>query len=130
MMKGQASVEFMVFICVLMVILSVFLWSDMSLQNRIIGIKSNTEAKELCDSIAFEINTAARAGDGYKRDFFVKSSFFGALDFNVSVENYSVFIDWNGKSVSSSIIIQSVSGTGVVKGMNTIENKDGVIHVN
>lgn len=127
-MRGQASVEFMFLIGVLMIILAVFLWSDMSLQNRLVGIKIKVEAQELCDKIAFEINTAVRAGDGYKREFHVEKNFFGVSDFDISVGNYSVFIDWRRGSASSSIIVKDITGT-ITKGLNTIENKNGDIYV-
>ena len=129
-MKSQVSIEFMIFVTILIAILTVFLWSDTSLSYRMIGIKSNTEAKKLCDNVAFEINSAARTGDGYKRSFYVDETLYGISDFTISIEEYSVYIDWDGKSVSSSIIIRGISGTGVIKGMNTIENRDGVIYVN
>jgi len=127
-MKGQASVEFMVLIGVLMVILAVFLWSNMSLQSRLLGIKTKVEAQELCDKIAFEVNTAVRSGDGYKRGFYVEKNFFGVSDFDISVGNYAVFVDWKQGSVVSSIITKNITGT-MTKGFNTIENKNGDIYV-
>jgi hypothetical protein len=127
-MKGQVSTEFMIFLSVLIVILSVFLWSNLSLQHRMIGVKSDIEAQELCDKIAFEINSAVRAGEGYKRRFYVDESFFGVSDFSINIEEYSVFVDFNGNSVSSSIITKNITN-GMKKGWNTIENINGGIHV-
>ena len=127
-MKSQVSIEFMIFVTILIAILTVFLWSDTSLSYRMIGIKSNTEAKKLCDSVAFEINSAARTGDGYKRNFYVDETLYGISDFTISIEEYSVYIDWDGKSVSSSIITKNIIGT-INKGWNLIENKQGVVYV-
>lgn len=128
-MKGQSSVEFMIFISIIMMILAIFLWSNMSIQNKITGIKTKVEAQELSDKIAFEINTAVRTGDGYRRDFYVEKDFFGVSEFDISVDDYSVFIDWYKGSVVSSIIIKNITGT-INKGRkNTIENKNEVIYV-
>ena len=94
-----------------------------------IGIKSDTEAKKLCDRISFEINSASRAGDGYKRNFYVDENLYGISDFTISVSEYSVFVDWDEKSVSSSIIVKNITGNIVPGQWNLIENKDGIIHV-
>jgi len=128
-MIGQVSTEFMIFVSILVVIMTIFLWSNTSLSYQAIGIKSNTEAKKLCDRIAFEINSASRAGNGYKRNFFVDENLYGISDFTISVSEYSVFVDWNGKSVSSSIIVKNITGNIVPGQWNLIENKDGIIHV-
>ena len=93
------------------------------------GVKSSLEAQELCDKIAFEINAAIKAGNGYKRKFYVDETLFGASDFTVSIEEYSVFIDLDGKSVSSSIITKNITSGTIRKGWNIIENLNGGLHV-
>jgi len=128
-MIGQVSTEFMIFVSILVVMMTIFLWSNTSLSYQAIGIKSNTEAKKLCDRIAFEINSASRAGDGYKRNFYVDDNLYGISDFTISVSEYSVFVDWDEKSVSSSIIVKNITGT-IHTDWNLIENKDGIIYVN
>jgi hypothetical protein len=128
-MRGQISVEFMTLVSILIVIFTVFLWSANSWDYKIIGIKTNAEAKKLSDIIAFEINSAARAGDGYKRSFYLDEHPYGISDYDISVEGYSVFIDWDDKSISSNIITKNITGN-VIKGWNLIENKDGMVYVN
>lgn len=128
-MKAQVSIEFIVLVSVLLLIFIAFLLSSSSLKFRLIGIKSDTEAKELCDDIASEINHAVRAGNGYERRFHVEDSFYGVSNFDISIEGNSVFIDWNKKSVSSMIITNNVVGD-VSKGWNKINNTNGVIYVN
>jgi len=127
-MIGQVSTEFMIFVSILVVMMTIFLWSNTSMSYQAIGIKSDTEAKKLCDRIAFEINSASRAGNGYKRNFYVDENLYGISDFTISVSEYSVFVDWDEKSVSSSIIVKNITGT-IHTGWNLIENKDGIIHV-
>ena len=106
-----------------------FIWSNLSLQNRLIGIKSNVEAQELCDGLAFEINAAVKAGDGYERSFLVEDSIYGAADFSISIANYSVFIDWNDKSVVSNIVVRDINGTIVKGSWNVIKNINGEVNV-
>ena len=127
-MKAQLSIEFIILISILLIIFTVFLFSGTSTRSRLIGIKSRLEAKELSDSIAFEINTAVRAGNGYERRFYVKDSLFGVSDFSISVEGYYVFVDWDKSSVSSSVITDGIVGS-MSKGWNMINNTNGVIHV-
>jgi len=128
-MRGQVSTEFMIFLSILLVILSVFLWSNLSLQYRMMGVKSDVEAQELCDKIAFEINAAVKAGNGYKRIFYIDETLFGASDFEIIIEGYSVFIDWDDSSVSSSIVTRNVTSGNIKKGWNTIKNIESELHV-
>jgi hypothetical protein len=129
-MKGQSSVEFMVYIGILLVILSVFLWSSNSLQSRLNEVKIQNDAQQLCDKVAFEINTAVRSGNGYKRDFYMEKSFFGVSDFNITVDYYTVYLTWNNFSVISNIITKNITGTITEGRINTIENRRGIIYVN
>ena len=129
-MKGQAAFEFLVYVGIVVLIMAVFIWNSLSLQNQSMYTKIDVEEKKLCDTIAFEINSAVRSGYGYHRKFFVPNSFSGITDFTISVSEYSVFIDWGGKSVSCSIIIKNITNTNVInKGFNIIENKEGTISV-
>jgi hypothetical protein len=127
-MKGQAGIEFLVFVSILVLIFTFVLWNDASLQNQLNGIKMNVEAKNFCDKIAFEINSAVRSGNGYSRKFYVEKEFFGVSNFQISTGDYSIFIDWNKGSTSSNIIIKNITGA-INKGFNFIENRDGEIYV-
>ena len=128
-MNGQAGVEFMILMSVMLMIVLIFVWNGLSTRQRVFEIKTSVEAQGLSNSIAFEINSAVKAGYGYKRNFYVKNEFFGASDFNITISEYSVFIDWDEKSVSSSIIIRNITGE-IEKGQKySIENKNGEIYV-
>jgi hypothetical protein len=129
-MKGQSSVEFMVYIGILLVILSVFLWSSNSLQSRLNDVKIQNEAQQVCDKVAFEINTAVRSGNGYKRGFFMEKNFFGVSDFEINIDDYTVYLTWNNFSVISNIITKNITGTITQGRINTIENRGGIIYVN
>lgn len=127
-MKGQAGVEFMILMSVMLMIVLIFVWNGLSTRQRVFDVKTNVEAQEFCDYIAFEINSAVKAGDGYKRNFYVKNELFGVSNFTIAVSEYSVFIDWTGKSFSSSIITRNINGV-IERGKKySIENKNGEIY--
>ena len=94
-----------------------------------IGIKSNVEAQQLCDKIAFEVNSAIRAGDGYKRTFYIEDTLYGVSDFEIFIEEYAVYIDWDSNSVVCNIITKNITSGSVDKEWNTIENINGVLYV-
>lgn len=129
-MKGQSAIEFMTYVSMLTLILAIFLWSNVSLEKRKIGIKTMVEAENFCGGIAFEINNAVRSGNGYSRKFYVDDIFNGVSDFVVTVSNYSVYVDWTDNSVSSSIVVKELANTNTINpGYNLIENRNGDIYV-
>ena len=129
-MKGQSAFEFLVYVGIVVLIMAYFLWNSLSLQSQSMHTKIDAEANKLCDTIAFEINSAVRSGDGYNRKFLVPKSFAGITDFTITVDEYSVFVDWGDKSIVCSIITRNITNTNTINpGFNFIENKDGDINV-
>ena len=128
-MKGQSGIEFMILMAVMLSIVLIFVWNGLTTRQKVFDTKTNVEAQELCDYIAFEINSAVKAGDGYKRNFYVTNEFFGVSNFTISVSEYSVFIDWGRKSVSSTIITKNINGDIESGKKYSIENKNGEIYV-
>ncbi len=129
-MKGQAAIEFMIYVCILMLILAMLFWNNASVERRVMGIKTVTEAENFCNSISVEINNAVRSGDGYSREFYVPDNFFGVSSFVITVGNYSVYMTWMNNSASSSIIIKNLTNTNAITpGLKFIENKGGNIYV-
>jgi hypothetical protein len=127
-MKGQLTVEFLILVSVLVIMFTVFTFSEASLRERTSYIKSSEETEELCENIAFEINSAVKFGDSYKRNFHVEEEIFGVSDFQISISDYAVFIDWDGRSTTCTILIKNIIGD-VKKGWNLIENMNGIIYV-
>jgi hypothetical protein len=127
-MKSQVSTEFLILVSILLTIAIILLSSTASIQNQVVSMRMYTEAKKLSDKIAFEINSAAKSGMGYKRKFYVEDSFFGVSDFNITVKDFAVSIVWDKGSTNSQIIIKNITGN-ISKGWNLIENIDGVIYV-
>jgi len=129
-MKGQSAFEFLVYVSIVVLIMAIFLWNSLSLQRQSMYTKIDAEAKKLCGTVAFEINSAVRLGNGYHRKFLVPDSFDGITDFTITVNEYSVFVDFMNKSDSCSIITKNITNTDTInKGFNSIENKNGDIYV-
>ncbi len=128
-MKGQVTIEFMIFVTILIFMLSIIMWNNVSLQSQMMYAKANIEVQKLCDTIAFEINSAVRAGQGYRRRFYVEEHVYGVSNYTVDVKEYAVFIDWDGNSVVSSIITKNITSGTINKGWNYIENINGELYV-
>ncbi len=84
--------------------------------------------KDLANNIAFEINEAVRAGNGYERRFYITVD--TVSDFNISVGKYYISLEWgNGKIAYANIITENITGI-LKKGLNRINNTNGVIYAN
>ncbi len=128
-MKGQISIEFLVYLGFVLLIGSFFMLNHFTNSRKLIKIKAEIDAENLLDKVCFEINSAVTAGKGYKREFYLEKAIDGFSNYSFYVSNYSVSLDWGDNSKSSRIITQSVNGS-ISKGWNTIRNMDGVIYVN
>ncbi len=127
-MKGQMTIEFMVLLSVLIVMFTLFIFGEMSLRERSFNIKADEEIEKLCERTAFEINSAVRFGDSYRRSFYIEETLFGVSNFDIVVSDYAVFIDWDHGS--KACIISTKNITGEIKtGWNLIENINGVVYV-
>lgn len=127
-MKGQGGIEFLVYSALLVLLLSVFLLSSYSRQYEFLTLKIENEMKDLANNIAFEINEAVRAGDGYERRFYITTN--SVSDFNVTVGKYYISVEWgNGKVAYANIVTENVTGS-FSKGLNKINNTNGVIYAN
>ncbi|MDI6806439.1 MAG: hypothetical protein QMD14_01330 [Candidatus Aenigmarchaeota archaeon] len=126
-MKAQISIELIILVSLLLVFLTMMIFSSSSLQTETIKTKVYDEARKLADGIAFEINSAARAGHGYSRKFFIPTSIFG-MDFEINITNYFVTISFSQGSVIAPIVVKEIEG-GLQSGFNLIRNINGVIRV-
>jgi hypothetical protein len=127
-MKGQVSVEFLILISLLLVVLTIFVFSDITMRQKLTSVRIEKEVRELCNKIAFEINSAVKAGNGYERSFYIQSNLFGVSDFSISVEPYSLFINFDTSSSVCSTVTENITGE-IKKGWNLIKNIDGDIYV-
>ncbi|MEM5792971.1 MAG: hypothetical protein QXY45_01240 [Candidatus Aenigmatarchaeota archaeon] len=128
-MKAQISTEFIVYFLIILFFGAFFLSGHLSTKEKLSYLKNEKEVDEFLDRIVFEINSATIAGDGYERRFYLEDTLAGYSNYKITIQNYSVFLDWGNRSKSSTIITPSVNGS-FKKGWNTIRNLNGVLYVN
>lgn len=126
-MKSQVSVEFLMLVSILILISVVLTLVLVPLKIASTSKKLGEEAKKLCKTVAFEIDTAFNLGNGYERSFFIPEKILGR-NYSVSIQNHSVWITIDDRAWSCNTVVGSVHGN-VKAGWNRINNTDGVIHV-
>ena len=126
-MKSQVSVEFLILVSVLILISVVLTSVLVPLKIASTSEKLDEEANQLCKSIAFEIDTAFNLGSGYERSFFLPEKIIGR-DYEVAVQNHSIWITIDNKAWSCNIIVEKIHGN-VKPGWNKINNTNGALYV-
>jgi len=125
----QASLEFFVLVSLLIIILTGVMYFSSSYYYQFNQLQIYSEANKISESIANEINLALKAGDGYSRIFYIPEKISNAIDFEINVTSYRVYIYWNGGSTQSVIYTKNIIGS-LKKGENWIRNVNGEIYVN
>jgi len=125
----QASLEFFVLVSLLIIILTGVMYFSSSYYYQFNQLQIYSEANKISQSIASEINLALKAGDGYSRIFYIPEKISNAIDFEINVTSYRVYVYWNGGSTQSVIYTKNINGT-LKKGENWIRNVNGEIYVN
>jgi len=125
----QASLEFFVLVSLLIIILTGVMYFSSSYYYQFNQLQIYSEANKISQSIASEINLALKAGDGYSRIFYIPEKISNAIDFEINVTSYRVYVYWNGGSTQSVIYTKNIIGN-LKKGENWIRNINGEIYVN
>jgi hypothetical protein len=125
----QASLEFFVLVSLLIIILTGVMYFSSSYYYQFNQFQIYSEANKISESIASEINLALKAGDGYSRIFYIPERILNAIDFEINVTSYRVYVYWNGGSTQSVIYTKNIIGS-LKKGENWIRNVNGEIYVN
>jgi len=127
-MLAQASTEFLAFVSLLLVLVFLVVYKNYQSATQLEEYKTYQEAQNLVNEIAFEINLALKAGDGYSRKFYVSKEVYGISNFTVEVRDYEVKLKWSKGEVTASILTRNI--TGVIKtGENIVKNIKGEIYV-
>ena len=127
-MKSQASIEFIAFVSILLIIAIIVVSSWWPITNEAQGQKVYTQARDTLTDVTFHIDTAQKIGDGYIGRFFVPENLLG-VDYQVDIERHFVTFTWDNKTTAQPILAENVTGS-VQKGWNTIKNIKGVVYVN
>jgi hypothetical protein len=125
--KGEISIEFIALIGFILVIFTSMI--------IVIGLKNKdisdsmiySDAQKIADTVASEINTAARI-EGYYREFEIPRKIAGMENYsvNISTDFRFVQVKWDNKNEMSNIVTENVSGT-INPGLNKIRNEEGMI---
>lgn len=126
--KSQSSIELLLFFSIALLIFSATYSAVSEKTKGAYDSKARSEAIEISEKIAAEINTAASEGGGYTKNITLPKDIFGA-NYTVSIDAGNVFVAWRGKNVASRTIIENITGL-FVSGNNQIKNMGGAIVVN
>ena len=128
--KSEASIEFMIFLGLLLVFF-VFFIGIVGVNNNDIGESTVfASAGNILNTVANEINTASRI-QGYYREFFIPERLSDGETYNITYDTNLriVEIEWDrGRNVIENIITNNVTGN-VSAGYNRIENLDGRVSI-
>jgi hypothetical protein len=127
-MLAQASTEFLVFVSLLLILVFLVVYKNYQSAAQLEEYKSYQEAQNLVNDIAFEINLALKAGDGYSRKFYVSKEVYGISNFTIEVRDYQVKLKWDKGEVSANIFTRNITGT-IKAGENVVRNVKGEIYV-
>jgi len=127
-MLAQASIEFLAFISLMLVLVLIVVYQNYQSAAQLEEYKIYQEAQKLVDSIAFEINLALKAGDGYSRKFYVSKEVYGISSFSIEVEDYTVKIKWGRGEAVANIMTRNITGE-IKVGENAVKNIKGEIYV-
>lgn len=127
-MLAQVSVEFITFVAFLLILAFLMVYQNYQSFAQTENFKVYQDAQKTVDEIAFEINLALKAGDGYSRSFYVSKTLYGISNFTVEVKDYTVKLVWEKGEVFSNIMARNITGT-VKPGKNLIKNVNGNIYV-
>lgn len=125
--SGQSSLEFIVMITLLMMIFAAFVSVFVDKQVSAVEKERETIATTVADSVGFELDRALVEGEGYSRKVDLVSTIRGE-DYNITLSNGTVIVDYRGRSVRGYTAAENVSGS-FEPGMNRVENRGYDIHV-
>ena len=126
--KGQASIEFVIFIAIM--IFTVIIFFGVMFQHT---LRFNTQraiglVEDLGIMIQYEFDLAKVVKDGYVREFKIPQKLDG-LDFNLSIEKNDITVI-SQNSISVITLSNVTINNPLQKGINTITKKNGIVYLN
>ena len=125
--KAEISIEFVVFIGILLVFF-IFFFGIIGFKTADINESSlYTNAQNIANEIANEINIASGM-EGYYREFSIPERLVSGDNYSVNINNdYRIVqLAWDGRGVVSNLMTDQISGN-ITPGTNRIKNEGGVI---
>jgi len=121
--EGQGSVEFMVAVSFVILLFIAVTFLVMEREGENWSLKVFLDAKRVAGSMADNINTIAQQGVGYNRSFWMPSTLYGNIDYNLTVIEGDVEIRWLESSWGKKLITDNVTLINMTKGgMNCVAN--------
>jgi hypothetical protein len=129
--KAEASIEFVIFIGILLVFFVFFVGiSGVNVRD----IDESTvfkNAENILNIVTGEINTASRI-EGYYREFYIPEKLVNGDEYSITIYNdlRMVKIEWDeGKNLMSNIQTNNIQGN-IVRGTNKIMRENGMVNIN
>ena len=124
--KGQSGIELLALTCFAMMIFSGFYLSVMNKNISVAQENIRHKSEEIAKKVAFEINTAVTEGGGYSKNFTISQDIYG-IEYNITVLDGMVIIEYKNTSIISNIIIKNISGE-ISSGKNLVYNINGIVY--
>ena len=127
--KAQTAIEFLLLLGGALIFIVAF---TATFQHQVTEKKlekRNFLFQELALTVQNELNIAASASDGYRREFNIPQQITG-LDYGITlIENFIYINSTDGKQALS-LPAQNATGQFITGSSNVIEKRNGIIYVN
>jgi hypothetical protein len=125
--KGEVSMEFIVLVGIMLVIFASMIIAIGLKNNDITESMIYSDAQNIANTVASEINTASRI-EGYYSEFEIPQKIAGIENYSVEIDTNNRFVQvkWGENNQMSNIVTENVSGT-INPGVNRIRNEGGMI---
>lgn len=129
--KGQVELEFLSLVSMVLIIFVLIYFLAFQKQLDVQEQRVNIFGKQLCSSLAFEIDQAYSIGTGYEKNVTLPYLLGDNLDYSIAVNlgEKSLLITWPNGACRAVIKADNVTGTFNV-GSNTIRNVAGGVVIN
>ena len=127
--KAEVSIEFLVFVGIILVFFVFFFGIIGGKTKEINEISLYSNAQSIADKVADEINIASRF-EGYYREFKIPEKLLNGDNYTIIFHDNIRMIEvaWEDSSLMSTVVTENVSGN-ISPGINKIRNQNGVIIV-
>jgi hypothetical protein len=126
--SAQSSIEFIILVAALMFFFSLMLIVfQQSVYDRNYEKKS-AEIRDLALTVQKEINIAAGASNGYRREFVVPEKIFN-MEYSITINAGLVYLNSSENLHTIALPVQNVTGQ-IQKGVNLIRKYNDTIYLN
>ncbi len=126
--RAQSAMEFSLLIGVILFIFLSFLFVFQQDVARKSIEKRNMAFEELALTVQNELNIAAKATDGYRREFIIPNKVLG-VDYSITLISNSIYLNSTNGKHAMSFPGQNVTGI-LTKGTNVITKINSTIYLN